>query len=364
MSTQSETIAKLHQDHLNSKHFMRNVEQVVEPFYDDWHETHSWEEISKPEALIIPSVWPGICDGGKAFDAVAYAKLCTSAGISGEQSEALYDAGLGLILSQAQYSDLYEGAAYSAGLDAFTIHKTDRSIFTAEKFVAALPVDPYEATMGDVILTNIGEGGDEAYLQLHDARLRCARFIADNLRPTLDQLALDNDEDTDRLSRATDARERGDDSQVRPVYNPLAHAMIEGMLSIGQSVNYLVQSGVEGQTSAEEDMKELLANHAPAVMSRVVINAHLGPNQAAGLSIRKAAVRSERGVHINPKLVEALRAKRDGERAGLQDLSADDLEWLQTPSVQTVNRFEGCPANPLIRLMDRMLLDALSVNEE
>lgn len=350
-------------DHHASVYFMMQVHDVLLPAYAAWKASHDWSEVEVPDSTDIPPLWRSLREPSTQIadyrnveaDTELYQAACQEFGMDESAFSRLMQKGLDVALFNAGHSQLFgctsDGLAFE---DEHNIHYAASSLFASQGLVHEEHAG-YGTNMGEVTITNVGEGDSDGYRKLQTARLRTQKLVSTIFRDPLETMRAACPEETKGLSRAL--AEDSDD----PGYNPLLHTAIEGMMSVGQTVNALVQPGIEGTGSLPvvDVAKTVLTHQLPFIMSKITVNGDLGPEQMAGLAIDRLATASPAGVNLRPGVIQAYRTRKAGRTARTAHIEGVELLFMQQPLVMAVNRGRGCPAGAAVRLMSNMLLDAL-----
>jgi hypothetical protein len=332
---------------------------VLEPAYEEWAATNDWADVEVPEGTVIPSPW-------RTLDAI------NTAGSSNfDNSIWLGDVPEG---DEEKYEKLLRGpmhivadASYNATLDpkylmlgdVEAVHKSEQSILTGQHLIRKDPIGA-ECILGEVVLTNIGEGNPEDYEALNHASSRSLKVLA-TLRFGMDEVQVQSAADVEQLSRALGARPTVHGFE-REIYNPLYITALEGMMTISQTVNALVQPGIPGaeDMSVLEKSKGILGNHLPSILSRLVVAGDIGAQQMAGYAEAGLIEKTDKGIVFKPGIIELLKLRQRSLRGEMPTLAGEGLGYLQDPAFRSVNRYEGCPASAAVKLMSSMMLDALN----
>lgn len=150
-----------------------------------------------------------------------------------------------------------------------------------------------DASLGELFITNIGEGDEAGYERLHQSRMRVARLAGQLFRSELEALAAEYPDEIPKLSRAIMANRHPEPGYERPAVDPLIDMVAEGGMSVGQATNALVQAGVEGQASVEADIREVLAERLPLLYARILTvgRSRSKPNGGSGRATHSNAYR-------------------------------------------------------------------------
>lgn len=371
MLSREQLAQKLHNDHVESRNFMHLVADAVTPVVEKYSQAANWHNLEVPEPVVIPALWHGLQEVQEddgipyyhvTFNSEDYINQCPEDDINTGKYDNILNQTY-FMLYVATVADLYRNPKNDLNINMADVHHADRALLSYTPQVPLAEVEPDEdeeedaGTLGETIVTNIGVGEEAAYYKLHEARVKCAVFIGTYLKPIFAEIAEQHSSEVEKLTRALSATNEG--KYARPGYNPLFHSFLEGTMSVGQAMNYFTQSGIDGEMNLA-DIREIAKGPHAAIMSKLILSGHLGPNQVAGLAPKNALVRSPGKIQINPKLLDRYRSTKEKARAEILTLSDKDLDWLQYADVQSVNRAEGCPATRLVRLASQMHYDALN----
>jgi hypothetical protein len=352
---------ELHSGHVRNRAFMAIIGTHSESAYNAWISENNWQDVDVPDAIPIPSLGLAVdfdeSGNGESFNYDRYTELLKQSGFDPQMYTKYKKLGLGTGMAAA-HGVTIKPTNLLLG-DPNYIHKTTLSLFTTQ-CLAQRPELKEQTKPGEYIITNLGEGDVDGYFQLHKARARCAKVIA-SFKPLFGSLFAAHPLETEGLTRGIDASPK-DPRYERQFYNPLLATALEGMMSVGQSVNMSIQPGIVGAESMSvvEQSKAVLQAGMPQILSRLVLNADIGAQQMAGFAEYGVAVSDGTTVTLPFFLIKKLKARQREFREENRDLPEDLAKLMSQPRIASVSRGEGCPATRAVRVMSRMLYDALS----